>query len=169
MARRSRASRLPQLEDAIDAVLAELMDKGVTAEELERSKNRHDRRRRSTRRTTSRTLARWYGAALTTGATVEQVQTWPDRIRAVTADSLREAARRLARQAPLGHRLSDQGHALARRNARESALLLRRAAAALLAGAVSCSLLAPARRPRSSGSSVRAASKSGWCAMPPSR
>ena len=38
-------------------------------------------------------MARWYGGALVTGATVEQVKTWPDRVRAVTADSIRDAAR----------------------------------------------------------------------------
>ena len=76
---------LPQLEEAIDAVIADVVDKGVTAEELERAKTRliadavyaQD---------SQATLARWYGAALTTGSTVEQVKTWPDRIRAVTAD-----------------------------------------------------------------------------------
>ena len=41
------------------------------------------------RRTARRTLARWYGASLTTGSTVEQVRTWPDRVRAVTADDVR--------------------------------------------------------------------------------
>jgi zinc protease len=40
------------------------------------------------------TLARWYGTALTTGMTVESVQTWPQRIRAVTAEQVREVARR---------------------------------------------------------------------------
>ena len=54
-------------------------------------------------------MARWYGTALTTGATVDDVRRWPDRIRAVTAE--RGAGRRppLARQAALGHRLSGQG------------------------------------------------------------
>ena len=84
---------LPQLEAAIDAVLAEVIEKGVTAEELERSKGRmiadavyaNDNQRM---------LAQWYGAALATGATVEQVRTWPDRIRKVTPESVREAAQR---------------------------------------------------------------------------
>jgi zinc protease len=84
---------LRQLEEALDAVLAELMDKGVTGEELERTKSRmiadavyaND---------SQRVMAQWYGAALATGATVEQVGTWPDRIRAVSADAVREAARR---------------------------------------------------------------------------
>jgi zinc protease len=83
---------LQQIEAAIDAVLADVMDKGVTAEELDRSKNRliadaiyaQDNQN---------TMARWYGAALTSGGSVEQVQTWPDRVRAVTAENVREAAR----------------------------------------------------------------------------
>jgi zinc protease len=84
---------LPQLEEAIDAVLAEIAEKGVTGEELDRAKNRmiadavyaNDNQRM---------LAQWYGASLATGATVEQVSTWPDHIREVTADAVRDAARR---------------------------------------------------------------------------
>jgi zinc protease len=83
---------LPQLEQAIDAVLAEVVANGVSADELERSKNRliadsiyaNDNQR---------TLAQWYGASLATGATVDQIRTWPDRIRLVGADAVREAAR----------------------------------------------------------------------------
>ncbi len=84
---------LMQLEQAIDAVLAEVVENGVTAEELERSKSRmiadavyaNDNQRM---------MAQWYGASLATGATVEQVRTWPDRIRLVTGEAVREAARR---------------------------------------------------------------------------
>jgi zinc protease len=84
---------LPQIEAAMDAVLAEVIDKGVTAEELERCKNRLIA---STvyAQDNQTTLARWFGAALATGLTVEQVQSWPDRVRQVTADSVRAVARR---------------------------------------------------------------------------
>jgi zinc protease len=83
---------LPQLEQAIDAVLAEVVANGVSADEVERSKNRliadsiyaNDNQR---------TLAQWYGASLATGATVEQVRSWPDRIRLVSTEAVREAAR----------------------------------------------------------------------------
>jgi zinc protease len=83
---------LPQLEEAIDAVIDELLIKGVTAEETERTKNRliadavfaQDNQA---------TLARWYGVALTTGSTVDSVKTWPDRIRAVTPEAVNAAAR----------------------------------------------------------------------------
>jgi len=81
-----------QIEDAIDAVMAEVVKNGIRADELERSKTRlvadavyaQDNHA---------TLARWYGAALTTGSTVEQVKAWPDRLRAVTAEAVHEAAR----------------------------------------------------------------------------
>jgi zinc protease len=83
---------LPQLEAETDAVIAQVIDKGVTDEELERTKTRliadavyaQDNQA---------SMARWYGTALTTGATVDDVRHWPDRIRAVTADQVRDAAR----------------------------------------------------------------------------
>jgi zinc protease len=83
---------LPKLEDAIDGVIDDILANGVTAEEVERAKNRlvadaiyaQD---------SQATMARWYGAALTTGSTVEDVQKWPDRIRAVTADAVNAAAK----------------------------------------------------------------------------
>jgi zinc protease len=83
---------LPQLEAEMDAVIAQVIDKGVTEEELERAKTRliadavysEDNQA---------SMARWYGTALTTGASVNDVRRWPDRIRAVTADQVRDAAR----------------------------------------------------------------------------
>jgi zinc protease len=84
---------LPQLEEAIDSILAEVIEKGITNAELERAKNRMIADAVYAQDNQG-TLARWYGAALTTGSTVEQVQGWPDRIRAVTADQVKDAARR---------------------------------------------------------------------------
>ena len=83
---------LQQLESEIDAVIAQIIDKGVTPEELERTKTRliadavyaQDNQA---------TMARWYGAALTTGATVNDVRSWTDRIRAVTAEQVQGAAK----------------------------------------------------------------------------
>jgi zinc protease len=83
---------LAQLEEAIDAVIAEFLDKGVTSEELERAKTRLIAEAVYAQDSQS-TLARWYGAALTTGGTIEQVQAWPDRVRTVTADAVRASAR----------------------------------------------------------------------------
>jgi len=84
---------LAQLEDAIDAVIAEVIQNGVTADELTRAKTRlvadavyaNDNQG---------TLARWYGATLTTGGSIEQVQGWTDRLKAVTAEQVRDAGRR---------------------------------------------------------------------------
>ena len=84
---------LPQLEAAVDTVLAEVIANGVTGEELERAKSRmiadavyaNDNQR---------AMAQWYGAALATGATVEQVRSWPDRIRETGAEAVRDAAHR---------------------------------------------------------------------------
>jgi len=83
---------LPQLDSAIDGVLAELVDKGVTDKEMDRAKSRliadaiyaQDNQA---------SMARWYGTALMTGATVEDVKKWPSQIRAVTAAQVQAAAR----------------------------------------------------------------------------
>ena len=83
---------LPQLEAATDAVIAELIDKGVTEKELARSKTKliadavyaHD---------SQASMARWYGESLATGSTVADVEHWTDRIRAVTAQQVKDAAR----------------------------------------------------------------------------
>jgi zinc protease len=83
---------LRDVEVAIDAVLTDVSEHGVTADELDLAKNRliadavyaHDNQA---------TLARWYGEALATGQTVDMVREWPDAIRAVTADAVRDAAR----------------------------------------------------------------------------
>jgi len=99
---------LSQLEDAIDAVLAEVMEKGVTAAELDRSKSRMIADEIYAQDNQA-TLARWYGAALTTGGTVEQLQGWADRIRSVTPDQVRDAARRIfdKRRSVTGYLIKD--------------------------------------------------------------
>ncbi len=84
---------LEKVESAVDAVIADFLDKGPTAEELERSKNRMVADYVYALDNQS-TLARMYGAALTTGSTVADVQATPDRLKAVTAEQVRDAARR---------------------------------------------------------------------------
>jgi zinc protease len=83
---------LPQLESETDAVIADVISHGVTAEELERAKSRMiaDAVYAQDNQVS---MARWYGAALMTGATVNDVRQWPERIRAVTAERVQEAAR----------------------------------------------------------------------------
>jgi zinc protease len=83
---------LHDVETGVDTVLADVVDRGITADELDRAKTRliadavyaQDNQA---------ALARWYGAALATGETVDMVRSWPDRIRAVTADAVQQAAR----------------------------------------------------------------------------
>jgi zinc protease len=101
---------LPQIEAAMDAVLAEVIDKGVTEDELDRAKNKLIASAAYAQDNQS-TLARWFGAALATGLTVEQVQAWPDHVREVTADSVRAAARRYLdkRASVTGYLIKDSG------------------------------------------------------------
>ncbi len=80
------------VEKAIDAVIAKLKQDTVPAEELERAKTQLVAQAIYAQDSQA-TLARWYGAALTVGLTVDDVRKWPDHIRAVTAEQVREAAR----------------------------------------------------------------------------
>ena len=57
---------LPQLEDAMDAVIDDVLAKGVTPEEVDRAKNRLIAEAIYAQDNQS-TMARWYGVALTTG------------------------------------------------------------------------------------------------------
>jgi zinc protease len=84
---------LEALALGIDSVVAELLDKGVTDDEVARARKRllagaiyaQD---------SQGTLARAFGEALTTGDTVASVQTWPSEIEKVTAASVNAAARK---------------------------------------------------------------------------
>jgi zinc protease len=99
---------LAKLEDAIDAVIDDVVAKGVTPDEVERAKNRQIADAVYAQDSQA-TMARWYGAALTTGSTVESVQTWPDRMRAVTTDAVNAAAKAWLdkRRSVTGHLIKD--------------------------------------------------------------
>lgn len=85
--------RLAELEAAVDAEVRRIAADGVTADELADAKARFVRSTIFARDSQSG-MARMYGAALTTGGTVEEVAEWPSRIEKVTADQVREAAQR---------------------------------------------------------------------------
>ena len=85
---------LTQFEEAMDAIIAQVVDKGVSADELDRAKSRKIADAVYAQDNQA-ALARWYGSALTSGLTVEQVKTWPHRIKAVSTDQVRDAARRV--------------------------------------------------------------------------
>jgi len=82
---------LEQLDDAVEKIVREIADKGVAEADLARAKTRlvadaiyaQDNQA---------SLARWYGAALTTGMSVEDIRAWPERMDAVTAEDVRKVA-----------------------------------------------------------------------------
>ncbi len=82
-----------QVEQVIDEVISDIGQNGVRTEDLERVKTQliaeaiyaHDNQA---------TLARWYGSALTSGLSIEDIRSWPERIRAVTADQVRQVAQK---------------------------------------------------------------------------
>jgi zinc protease len=83
---------LHDLEAAIDAVLADVSEHGITADELDLAKNRLIANAVYAQDNQA-ALAHWYGSALATGQTVDMVRNWPEAIRAVTADAVHQAAR----------------------------------------------------------------------------
>jgi len=83
---------LHDLEAAIDAVLADVSEHGITADELDLAKNRLFANAVYAQDNQA-ALAHWYGSALATGQTVDMVRNWPEAIRAVTADAVHQAAR----------------------------------------------------------------------------
>jgi zinc protease len=82
-----------ELEAAIDGVIASLRDKGVTQEELDRARASYLAEFIYTTDSQSR-MARHYGWRLATGMTVTDVEDWPDRLKRVTVEDVREAARK---------------------------------------------------------------------------
>jgi zinc protease len=80
------------IEALLDAVISEIVVNGVANDELERAKTRMIADVLYAR-DSQVMLARSYGVALTTGTSIAQVQDWPERIRAVSADDVRDAAR----------------------------------------------------------------------------
>lgn len=88
---------LDQLEAAIDEVLADLIANGVSEEEVKRAQDNLIADAIYAR-DSQQSMARMYGAALTTGSTVEDVLSYPDDIRKVTADDVVAAAKRVFEQ-----------------------------------------------------------------------
>jgi zinc protease len=84
---------LEELDRRLTAVVAEVITHGVTAEELERTKTRliADMVYAQDNQTT---LARVYGSTLTSGLGIEFVQSYPEKIDALTLDDLTAIGRR---------------------------------------------------------------------------
>src|SRR5712671_4055313 len=82
-----------QIEQVIDGVISDVGQNAVRAEDLERVKTQLIAEAIYAQDNQA-TLARWYGGALTTGLSIDDIRSWPDRIRAVTADQVRDAAQK---------------------------------------------------------------------------
>jgi zinc protease len=82
-----------QIEQVIDGVISDVAQGTVRAEDLERVKTQLIAEAIYAQDNQA-TLARWYGGALTTGLSIEAIRSWPDRIRAVTAEQVRDAAQK---------------------------------------------------------------------------
>jgi zinc protease len=84
---------LPDLEAALDKALQDVVENGVSESELTRSKSRMIADMIYAQDNQA-AMARIYGAALTSGQTVDHVYTWTDRIEKVDAAAVTDAAKR---------------------------------------------------------------------------
>ena len=86
-----RGVSLQEIEDAVDAEVAAFIERGVDPEQLDRIKAQW-RASQIYALDDVNALARRYGAALTQGLTVQDVQDWPEIIQSITGDEIIEAA-----------------------------------------------------------------------------
>ncbi len=91
---------LDEVADSAQEIIAELIENGVSDEELSRAK-------RSIISSTiyaqdsQSTLARIYGSALTTGATIDEIRNWPKKLSAVTNEDIQRVAKKFLTGEPL--------------------------------------------------------------------
>ncbi|WP_299371397.1 pitrilysin family protein [uncultured Tateyamaria sp.] len=83
---------LQEVEDAMDETLARFLEDGVDEDLLERIKYQL-RANEIYERDNVDGIARRYGAAMSVGLTVEDIQAWPDVLQSITSDEIMEAAR----------------------------------------------------------------------------
>ena len=85
---------LEEVEKALDAILTDIAAKGITQDELDRSRN--SMIASSTYLLDSQqSLARIFGVALTTGETIDSVLNWERDMGTVTLDDVNKAAQRV--------------------------------------------------------------------------
>jgi len=84
---------LETVEKAIDEVLADIIENGVTEAELARAKKAY-LAEYVYESDNQATLARRYGWGLVVGRTVEDIEAWPERIAKVTLDDIKMVAHR---------------------------------------------------------------------------
>jgi zinc protease len=84
------------VEKAVDAEIHRLLETGVTQAEVDRAKSMLQAGAIKARDSLS-APARTIGAALTTGGSIADVETWPEHIGAVTVEQVNAAARAVLR------------------------------------------------------------------------
>jgi len=82
---------MDQIDKAVQTEIQKLKDEGVTADELKRAKTSMQAEAIFARDSMG-AGARVLGAALTSGQTVESVESWPEQIGGVTEDQIKKAA-----------------------------------------------------------------------------
>ncbi|MCG6901750.1 MAG: insulinase family protein [Rhodobacter sp.] len=82
---------LQEAEDALDKAIAEFIEEGVDPVQLDRIKMQM-RASQIYEQDSVQRLARRYGAALTSGLTLEDIEAWPGILQAVTAEDIMAAA-----------------------------------------------------------------------------
>ena len=85
---------LEAIEGAVDWMLEDILKNGVTEEEMARSKKSLIADEIYSQ-DSQRTMARQYGAALTIGLSIEDIQSWRSRVEAATAEDVINAARKV--------------------------------------------------------------------------
>lgn len=83
-----------QVEEALDTTLQAFLDSEIDQAHLARLKTQAKAGQIYARDNLSG-LARRYGTGLTSGLTIEDIQAWPDVLQSVTADDVKEAARKV--------------------------------------------------------------------------
>ncbi len=86
-----------KLQSAVEAEIKKLLDQGVTPEEVERAKTRMQAEAVYERDSLTGP-ANIFGAALATGRSIEDVESWPERIGKVTVDEVNAAAKFVIRE-----------------------------------------------------------------------
>lgn len=89
----AEGSTIAEVEAAIDAVLADVRENGITQKELDRARNAYIADHIYGADSQS-TLARRYGWAMVTGRSVEDVESWPTRLERVTLEDIKRVAQK---------------------------------------------------------------------------
>jgi len=82
-----------EVEQVMDRVIADVAKNAPRAEDLERVKTQLIAEAIYAQ-DNQEALARWYGGGLTTGLDIQEIRSWPDKIRAVTGEQVRAAAQK---------------------------------------------------------------------------